>query len=193
MRTSIARKFTLVDAMVLIAATAIAFVPIRFMFRSYDQFSVNRSIAEDDTLVAFVAVHHMLLYIALALSLALWILRLRKPRPVLRRIFRQPGMAASTAAFMYTIFVLIGFIVYCLYYLGIHSRMLPDWDDPMRIMEFWRIPLSWIGNAVALAWMSLWLSGAWRSEASWIDRAGRGLGIYWVSDSVLFGWQSFMV
>lgn len=33
MRATVLRKFTLVDAMVLIAATAIAFVPIRFLLR----------------------------------------------------------------------------------------------------------------------------------------------------------------
>ena len=38
---------------------------------------------------------------------------------------------------------------------------------------------------------SLWLSGAWRPEPSWIDRAGRALGIYWILISVFFGWAFF--
>jgi hypothetical protein len=36
------------------------------------------------------------------------------------------------------------------------------------------------GLAVAAAWMALLLTGRWRAEPSWIDRAGRILGVLWI-------------
>ena len=35
--------------------------------------------------------------------------------------------------------------------------------------------------SVAAAWVSLALSGRWRSEPSWIDRTGRVLGVYFLA------------
>jgi len=191
MRTSIPRKFTLVDAMVLIAAIALAFVPIRLVLVKYRGFPANLALA-DDARGLGLFVNEMLFHLAFTLSLALWLLRLRKPRPVLRRIFRQPGMAACTAALVSMIFILIRFMVSSVLSFEFCSVMLLAWDDPSSLLDRWTGPMSWIGIAVAVAWMSLWLSGAWRSEPSWIDRAGRGLGIYWVANSVLFGGGRFL-
>jgi hypothetical protein len=44
-----------------------------------------------------------------------------------------------------------------------------------------------MGITVSAVWIVLWLIGAWRPEPSWIDRAGRVVGIYWVANSLLFG------
>ncbi len=35
------------------------------------------------------------------------------------------------------------------------------------------------------AWVCLWLSGRWAAEPSWIDRAGRVLGLFWIAQFVL--------
>jgi hypothetical protein len=49
-----------------------------------------------------------------------------------------------------------------------------------------------VGGAIASVWIVMWLSGTWRADPSWIDRAGRALGIYWIMISALFGWAFFM-
>jgi len=53
-------------------------------------------------------------------------------------------------------------------------------------------PMFLVGGAAASVLIVLWLSGGWREDRSWIDRAGRALGIYWIAISVLFGWAFFL-
>src|SRR5262245_54032501 len=36
-----------------------------------------------------------------------------------------------------------------------------------------------VGFAVSGAWLTLWLSGRWRPERTWIDRLGRVMGWLW--------------
>src|SRR5437879_4110038 len=95
MLSSIARKFTLLDAMVLIAAIAVALFPIRFLLGGSRLFSLGWSPAQIFRLGTMV--DGLLCPLALTLSPALGMLRLKGPRPGLARIFRQPGMAACTA------------------------------------------------------------------------------------------------
>ena len=45
---------------------------------------------------------------------------------------------------------------------------------------FFFTPFGSVGLAVVLVWITLWLSGGWRSEPSWIDRSGRFLGLFWI-------------
>ncbi len=42
------------------------------------------------------------------------------------------------------------------------------------------------GLVVAGAWLALILAGAWRPEPSWIDRAGRTLGWFWIVAALAF-------
>jgi hypothetical protein len=68
-------------------------------------------------------------------------------------------------------------------------------NDKSSMMLWIRIgmqPMFLVGGAVASVWIVLWLSGTWRAERSWIDRAGRALGIYWITISVFFGWAFFL-
>src|SRR5262249_45497282 len=107
MRSPVPRRFTLIDAMVLIAATAIAFVPIRYILGDF-RFPETRTLSDLVERGAELSV--ILEPLALMLSLALWFLRLRRPRPRLRRIFRQPGTAAGTAIIVCTLGVLCMFL-----------------------------------------------------------------------------------
>jgi hypothetical protein len=100
------RRFTLIDAMVLIAATALALVPIRYG----DSFGLLESIPSTSALewLSFFAYgsYWILTPLLVAWSLALWALRFRQPRPRLRRLFRQPGMTATTAILL-TVLLLV--------------------------------------------------------------------------------------
>jgi hypothetical protein len=39
--------------------------------------------------------------------------------------------------------------------------------------------------SVVAAWVVLATCGGWRTEANWLDRLGRALGIFWVASSFL--------
>ena len=109
-QTAAQRRFTLVDAMVLIAATAIAFVPIRLFLWENWHFPEELSVPEIWRMGLEINVS--LVPLALSLSMALWLLALNKPRPSLRRVFRKPGMAACTVTLMYSLLSSLGYLIF---------------------------------------------------------------------------------
>jgi hypothetical protein len=185
-RPSTPRKFTLVDAMVLIAATGVALVPIRLFL--WENLHALERWSGSEIMRMGLEANLVLVPPALALTLALWLLRLKRPRPTCRRMFRQPGLAAGTATLLYALVVLISFLLY-IYVNSDFAHFAFRSPDEMNLWtRIGMVPMFMSGGAVAAVWIVMRLSGAWRAEPSWIDRAGRGLGIYWVTISVLFGW-----
>jgi hypothetical protein len=86
-------------------------------------------------------------------------LRLRRPRPPLRDLLRQPGVVAGLA------------MVFGLFWgTGALLVLFPEKVDAMTAAP------TAVGVAVAVAWGVLALSGRWRAEAGWVDRMGRLLG-----------------
>ena len=88
MRATVPRKFTLLDAMVLIAATGIAFVPIRLFLWENWHFPEELSVPE--IWRTGLEINVSLVPLALSLSAAIagcW--RMKKPRPSLRRAFQE--------------------------------------------------------------------------------------------------------
>jgi hypothetical protein len=183
MRSPSPRRFTLIDAIVLIAATAIALVPIRYILGDF-QFPETRT--PGDLVERGAELSVILEPLAMMLSLALWLLRLRRPRPRLRRIFRQPGTAAGTTIIVCTLGVLCMFLTIVLMnYITTRSRRFVIIDGVSGELESFFVLLSFAGFPVSCVWIALRLAGVWRAEPSWIDRTGRVLGIYWVLNSVI--------
>ena len=95
--------------------------------------------------------------VLLGLTLVQPFLRLRRPRPPVRNLVRQSGFVVCLAVIVGTlIFVDLGWVA--------------------------RIDVSWeaiLASALLLFWPVLGLP-PWRSEASWIDCLGRGVGWGWV-------------
>jgi hypothetical protein len=96
------------------------------------------------------------------MTLAFFAVRLRKPRPPLRALLRQPGTAASLAMVFGLFWGTGGLIV-----------LFPDRVDSMTAA-----PIA-VGGAVAASWVALALSRRWKSEPGWVDRVGRALG--WIA------------
>jgi hypothetical protein len=190
MRSAVPRKFTLVDAMVLIAATAIAFVPIRLFLWENWHFPEEHTVPE--IWRAGLEINVSLVPLAVSLSMAVWLLALKKPRPSLRRVFRKPGIAACTVTLVYSILSSLGYLIFLRFS---HALDRGTFNDPASAMLWIRIgmqPIFLVGGAVASLWTVMWLGGTWYAERSWIDRAGRVLGIYWIANSVFFGWAFFL-
>jgi hypothetical protein len=95
----------------------------------------------------------------LSMTPALLLVRLRRPRPPIRRLLRQPG-AVATLAVTFGYFWVFG------------------WMDRLRHGRL-SLPCGIavaVGGTVAIAWALLALSRQWHSEPSWIDRMGRLVG-----------------
>jgi hypothetical protein len=102
------RKFNLFDAMVLVAANAAALALLR-MFLVEGRFFQGAPFQgrfESWVLSGIEAAYPFLM----TSTFALVILRLRQPRPRIRRLFRQPGMAACSAAAMMLVVQLLGIV-----------------------------------------------------------------------------------
>jgi hypothetical protein len=107
-----------------------------------------------------------------AMVAALWLVGPRQRRvagPV------PPGVAASFAALTAS---LVNFAT--------AAHYLADpylWSSP-QIAKVW---LAWLrdprspGAAVAAVWLVEAIDRRWRPEPTWIDRAGRGLGVFWLA------------
>jgi hypothetical protein len=87
------------------------------------------------------------------------ILRLRRPRPTLRRLIIQPGVVAATAI-VFGLFWVTGWV----------QIVFPDRLNSMTG------PWIAVGDTVAIAWIVLAASGNWTIEPGWVDRLGVLLG-----------------
>lgn len=170
------RRFNVSDAMVLVAASAIGVFHLPDYWLTWIGSPLD---ARQWSFSGLLSIGHILLPGAspcLAMwTLALLPLRLRRPRPRLRRLLRQPGMAAlGSSSFVIVLALIIQ--VSALASTGLLRSL--DLRSVMNMLSF-SLPLM-VGSSVAAAWLNLGLSGRWRPEPSWIDRAGRLVGVLWL-------------
>jgi hypothetical protein len=138
-------------------------------------------------------------------SIALFGLRLRRPRPDLRRLVREPGFVATGAVTLVVAVRLAGFLVLIARTFG-RTTLGALYD--VWAMAFFRGPIdvatlynsvyfasSAIGTsmAVAAAWLLLAVSGRWRSEPGWLDGLGRVLGTFWIAIIPFSCWWDYHV
>ena len=160
--------------MILIAATAAGFGAIRrvrslnlvFFFTNPNDVSPSLWLNEPRILINCVVGS---LPIVMAWTFALVAMRMMRPRPMARRVARQPGLVAGVTACALisvnclSLMFLIKNPMFALYLHNMH------YTAPFQI-----------GAAVAGAWALLKWGGGWHPEPHWIDRAGRVVGIFWV-------------
>jgi hypothetical protein len=166
----IRRRFSLSDAMILVAATAMGLGGILTYSPDYYTWSYAPIPPSPWLAWSSVVLAHWAFYVSplpAAWTLAALVLGLRSPRPPLHRLMRQPGAVAGSAA---TMLILIGVVHYLL---DLHN---PSWHEiPFEYTSFS------VGSGVGAAWLTLALSRRWSPEPSWVDRLGRGLGVYWIA------------
>jgi hypothetical protein len=104
----------------------------------------------------------------LIIATVLLLMRMRRPRPPLRALLRQPGTVACLAVTFGLIWV-TGW----LHRLFFGRRI----DGTVTAIA--------VGGTVALAWTCLALSRRWKAESSWVDRLGRLLGAMAIAVGIL--------
>jgi hypothetical protein len=181
------RRFRLIDAMILVAATALASGLMLGMEQiSRGQISwrdlpglfdfhprIFGSGKHDPTIDVFVSAAFLVTLLALPFA-AMWTLalipiRLTGPRPRFRRLARQPGIVAafSAALALAIVGIQVGIVLW------------KDSESPFAMLALAAVP-AYPGLAVLIAWMTLLVGRRWRAEPSWVDRLGRALGAFWI-------------
>ncbi len=119
------RKFNVLDAMVLVAASAAGLALLR-----YDHKNLSLLLADygviigsketwESSWVVFYAISSTIRRtqpLLFAWTLALLLLRLRRPRPVLRRLARQPGLAACVSVVLVSLIIFLGAMSSCTHF-----------------------------------------------------------------------------
>jgi hypothetical protein len=151
------RKLTLADGMIVIAALAAWFALIRMTLplgRYSPSVTLNLLFPVVDSLAP--------------LSVTWLAIRVRQPRPCLRRLARQPGFAACAVLAVTTTMIGVAGLVLNAFHDG--------WIRP-DIMVLWLIAAHCVGFAVVGSWLTLLLVGCWRPGPDWFDRTGRALAV----------------
>jgi hypothetical protein len=175
MPSTLARRLTLTDAAVLIAATAVGLTLLRPALntpRARQPYGNWQKIEY--------AIHHCQLYgtpILCAWSVATLALSFRQPRPTIRRLVRGPGFVVNSAAIMGAFCVLVHYLCQIAIvpnhragtYMHIVSTALP----------------SDVGYFVAGAFLALALFRRFLPGPIWTDRLGWCLGFVWIAMALL--------
>ena len=194
------RRFTLLDIIVLVAATAVGLalgqlgwprgggaavreVTFVSVGVSNGVGTMNFSLAPYSYpsiawMVPTVARVGWLLPCLAAWTGAYLVARLRGPRPRWRRLRLQPGLvaaAASLAVLLVESALLIGSG-----WVDGRFRGSGSVSGALFAANATCLLAHHAGWAVIVAWLTLGLTGRWRAEASWVDRWGRALGVAWI-------------
>ncbi len=200
------RRFRLLDAMILVAATAVGCAGTNVLFANPDPNAIfswrtfsdlkvavfEGQDAETRSMTAVILCGEILgacAPIVTAWGVALIALRWMGPRPRWRRLAREPGLMACCASTPSLIVLGVHGIIYAM---GHRYQLLIDYMvDPIGMgLIIW--PMI-IGISVLAAWMTLLLGGRWRAEPTWIDRLGRAIGVFWVVVGLLMVHFMFVI
>jgi hypothetical protein len=178
MNTESTRKLTLLDTMILTAATATGMALMRSCGRGFQMEPKDwhwpAAIILQGTWSSW--------YFLTAWGPALLVIRLLPPRPRLRKVLRQPGTVACYAMILPLSVQATTFVILTAKEETDAAFMKGFLTQPyfMGEQDAGLVVFSIVG-----AWLTLVLTGRWRPERNWIDRAGRFLGFAWIAGYVI--------
>ena len=199
------RRFTLIDAMVLIAATAVGIALVRHAHWDMLRMTLN-SLRQEPSFNYFVSfalweMDRAFISVVTPWTIALLALGMRPPRPRLRLLARQPGTVACFSACLTIAAEITQLVVGCGWLLLIRNRehglgatlaamgktALGFLRNPEIARSLGDVMLPYPGLAVLVVWSVLRLQGRWRRGTTWIDRTGRFLGGCWIIHYMIVG------
>jgi hypothetical protein len=187
------RRLTILDAVALVAATALGFAFTHalwdallreYFYEPQSGWTVGAALAKAPLSLL------VLIPLLMAWTFTLVPLRLLQPRPPLRRLLRQPGLAASGAAILAMAVTHLGFLAQCAVGLIVMGEFTAISASSASDYFFIQIAPSTVPIACAIltAWMILAITRMGRPEPSWIDRTGQILGVLWIATAVCQWW-----
>ncbi len=176
MPESARRRFVLSDALILVAATACGLAPFRNAIArgDYRPLSTTSAVKFDAFINRSIEAFTPLM---LAWTVAVLILNLRQPRPMIRQLAQQPGAIAAAAVVCWASIDLAS-VLPCN---SNHLSMIYN----RSYFRFWSPIARDAVPVVITAWLVLALTGQWKAEPTWLDRLGRALGSTWIVMEVL--------
>lgn len=167
------RRFTLLDAMILVAFTAFAIPAYRILPSGIEEIDLDSTTGLKRVTLLMFIVWACVTPVAAAWTIAVAMLRQIGPRPGLQALSRQPGAFASSAV---TPFLITVVPIHVLIYLSIGTNV--DLDDLLFYTMIGTPKLA--GGIVAGVWLTLWASGRFNRTPDWVDGLGRALCVYWL-------------
>jgi hypothetical protein len=170
------QRFTLLDAMALVAGFAVGLglmrglSPNQFLlpFDPVGPMSPNwgRPWTSREWVVWAVNLvqsrSYYLMPLIVTLSVTVLMIRLRPPRPRLSRLMRQPGIVAMVAVSTMA----------AVWFPFLTMLTIQKYFDPMSIQFFYSAMATSFATAVASCWITLLVGGRWRADPGWCDRLG---------------------
>jgi hypothetical protein len=161
----LSRAIHLADVMLFVLATAVSIVATRSCLEEMQMFHHGFNNLGNWFIIASPSV--------MSVTLVLLLIGLIDHPP---ELFRRPGFVACwVTALAMALRLSVNFISIA------DHRLFAD--HPLKSLfnyEFYWLFSIDMGGWIAVAWMTLILSGAWRAERNWIDRLGRAIGVFWI-------------
>ncbi len=187
MRTT-PRRFSLSDAMVMIAATAIGFAgsiylwnigypttefgyPVTMFFRTWAIHDWHEEIPK----IVFGCIY-LSLPGQFTCNLALSLLALKRPHYSIRWLTRQPGVVGCWAASIAILWRLSRELV--------SARTTGNWYLLPDHMTGFTLDNP-TGPAILSVWLISLLNDRWRPEPTWLDRSGRIMSVIWIVETAI--------
>ncbi len=186
MKPAPGRRFTILDAMVLVVATAAGLALLRWTWK-VTEFSGSLTGFQQFDLIEL-GLRATFSFLA-TWTPALLILRLVRPRPRWRELARQPGMVACAAATL-----VLAWEAAAILGTGLvtprFARSRGVFFFPF-VLSYQEVPK--VASVVAGAWLTLALGGRWRAEPGWVDRSGQVVGVAWLACQATQTLMEFLV
>lgn len=167
-------RFTLFDAMVLVAATALGLG----LAKAIDP----EGLAPRSGFFLRWVFFGPSICLAASWALGLLLLVRGRPRALRRRLMRQPGLVVCFVSLLSMAIGLAGGSGF----LCIQTGTPRAWSS-QPIGGYWYDAYARTSEFVIGAWVCLWLTKRWAPGRNWIDRVGRFVGLLWILQFLFAG------
>ncbi len=201
------KRFNLIDAIVLVAATAVglalgrevsrwdsaywnssAIVAVGLAIgREVSRSMQARSMQGPGTPLPGDIIQNWVVSVALTWSIAILALNLTRYRTTRRELACRPGFTAVVAICVDRVFDFFYGALTTRFFGGLTCYDLQSldsvaaWVRELSVREVVGVVHGSSSTAVVAAvWLIMGMAGCWRAEKTWIDRTGRALGVFWL-------------